>query len=77
MLFITLPLLAEHVFEAGVHGGVAGWNAQSNYVSPRVGFHGGAQIYYTYFSPRIIGFRTGATFDYHQPGFGKLNYEDT
>ena len=77
MLFITLPLLAEHVFEAGVHGGVAGWNAQSNYVSPRVGFHGGAQIYYTCFSPRIIGFRTGATFDFHQPGFGKLNYEDS
>lgn len=79
LLLFLLPLCAhaEHLFEAGVHGGVAGWNAQTNYVSPRVGFHGGAQIYYTYFSPRIIGFRTGATFDFHQPGFGKLNYEDT
>ncbi|MBR1516490.1 MAG: hypothetical protein IJ621_07075 [Paludibacteraceae bacterium] len=78
LLFFFLPIsaYAEHVFEAGLHGGAAGWNAQTNYVSPRAGFHGGAQIYYTYFSPRIIGFRTGATFDFHQPGFGKLNYED-
>lgn len=79
LLFFFLPIstYAEHVFEAGLHGGAAGWNAQTNYVSPRAGFHGGAQIYYTYFSPRIIGFRTGATFDFHQPGFGKLNYEDS
>lgn len=79
LLFFFLPIsaYAEHVFEAGVHGGIAGWNAQSHYVSPRVGFHGGAQIYYTYFSPRVIGLRTGATFDFHQPGFGKLNYEDS
>ena len=77
LFFLPLCAHAEHVFEAGLHGGVAGWNAQTNYVSPRVGFHGGAQIYYTYFSPRIIGFRTGATFDFHQPGFGKLNYEDS
>lgn len=79
LLFFFLPIsaYAEHVFEAGLHGGAAGWNAQTNYVSPRAGFHGGAQIYYTYFSPRIIGFRTGATFDFHQPRFGKLNYEDS
>ena len=77
LFFLPLYAHAEHVFEAGVHGGAAGWNAQTNYVSPRAGFHGGAQIYYTYFSPRIIGFRTGATFDFHQPGFGKLNYEDS
>lgn len=77
LFFLPISAYAEHVFEAGLHGGAAGWNAQTNYVSPRAGFHGGAQIYYTYFSPRIIGFRTGATFDFHQPGFGKLNYEDT
>lgn len=73
---MPFSLMAEHLFEAGVHGGIAGWNAQSHYVSPRVGFHGGAQIYYTYLSPRVIGLRTGVTFDSHHPGFGKLNYED-
>ena len=73
---MPFSLRAEHLFEAGVHGGIAGWNAQSHYVSPRVGFHGGAQIYYTYLSPRVIGLRTGVTFDSHHPGFGKPNYED-
>ena len=73
---MPFSLRAEHLFEAGVHGGIAGWNAQSHYVSPRVGFHGGAQIYYTYLSPRVIGLRTGVTFDSHHPGFGKMNYED-
>ncbi|MBQ7439126.1 MAG: hypothetical protein IJV28_04065 [Paludibacteraceae bacterium] len=76
LFFMPFSLMAEHLFEAGVHGGIAGWNAQSHYVSPRVGFHGGAQIYYTYLSPRVIGLRTGVTFDSHHPGFGKLNYED-
>ena len=73
---MPFSLWAEHLFEAGVHGGIAGWNAQSRYVNPRVGFHGGAQIYYTYLSPRVIGLRTGVTFDSHHPGFGKMNYED-
>ena len=73
---MPFSLRAEHLFEAGVHGGIAGWNAQSNYVNPSVGFHGGAQIYYTYLSPRVIGLRTGVTFDSHHPGFGKMNYED-
>ena len=76
LFFIPFSLRAEHLFEAGVHGGIAGWNAQSHYVNPRVGFHGGAQIYYTYLSPRVIGLRTGVTFDSHHPGFGKMNYED-
>lgn len=76
LFFMPFSLRAEHLFEAGVHGGIAGWNAQSHYVSPRVGFHGGAQIYYTYLSPRVIGLRTGVTFDSHHPGFGKMNYED-
>lgn len=76
LFFMPFSLRAEHLFEAGVHGGIAGWNAQSHYVSPRVGFHGGAQIYYTYLSPRVIGLRTGVTFDSHHPGFGKPNYED-
>lgn len=76
LFFMPFSLRAEHLFEAGVHGGIAGWNAQSHYVNPSVGFHGGAQIYYTYLSPRVIGLRTGVTFDSHHPGFGKMNYDD-
>ena len=77
-LSVLLPLTgyAEHLFEGGVHGGLSGWDAQPVYVSPQLGFHGGAQLYYTYLSPRIIGLRTGVTLDNHQTGFGKLNYED-
>ena len=76
LFFLPLYAHAEHVFEAGVHGGLSGWDAQPVYVSPQLGFHGGAQLYYTYLSPRIIGLRTGVTLDNHQTGFGKLNYED-
>lgn len=76
LFFLPLCAHAEHLFEGGVHGGLSGWDAQPVYVSPQLGFHGGAQLYYTYLSPRIIGLRTGVTLDNHQTGFGKLNYED-
>lgn len=77
-LFIVLlsPCHAEHLFEMGVHGGLAGWSSQTVYVSSPIGPHGGAQLYYNYLSPRVIGFRTGLTLDYHRPGFAKTNYED-
>ena len=77
LFFLPLCAHAEHLFEGGVHGGLSGWDAQLVYVSPQLGFHGGAQLYYTYLSPRIIGLRTGVTLDNHQTGFGKLNYEDS
>ena len=67
---------AEHLFEAGVHGGLSGWSAQPIYVSKQLGFNGGAQLYYNYLSPRVIGFRTGLSLDCHTAGFGKTNYED-
>lgn len=67
---------AEHLFEMGVHGGVAGWSSQTVYINPQAGPHGGAQLYYNYLSPRVIGFRTGLTLDWHQPAFVKKNYED-
>lgn len=75
---VLLPMIlhAEHVFEAGLHGGVSGWNTQPVYVDKQVGFQGGAQLCYTYLSPRIIGFRTGVMLDNHHAGFGKSNYED-
>lgn len=78
ILLLLMPLagFAEHLFEAGLHGGLSGWDAQPVYVDRQMGFNGGLQVLYTYLSPRVIGVRTGAMFDCHNAGFGKTNYED-
>lgn len=78
LYIVLLPMMvyAEHLFEVGAHGGVAGWSSKTVYVNKQVGFHGGAQVYYNYLSPYVIGFRTGLTLDCHQAGFAKTNYED-
>ena len=75
----VLPLLAhaEHVFEAGIHGGVASWSGQTAYVASQVGWQGGAHVYYLYLSPAVVGLRTGVTIDRHSAGFGRMNYEDS
>lgn len=67
---------AEHVFEVGVHGGIADWTSRPVYVNKQMGFHGGGQIYYDYLSPYVVGFRTGLTLDCHNAGFGRKDYED-
>ena len=76
VLFLPLMVHAEHLFEMGVHGGVAGWSSQPIYVKKQVGFNGGAQLYYDFLSSHVIGFRIGFTFDCHQAGFGRKAYED-
>ena len=78
VILLLLPALlhAEHVFELGLHGGIANWSAQTAYVDKRIGFQGGAHVYYDYFSPYVIGFRTGVTIDMHNASLGKTNYED-
>ena len=78
ILLLCLPWIAnaKHVFEIGVHGGLAGWSAQTEYIRSQVGFQGGAQLLYAYHSPYFIGFRTGLTFDSHNASFGCTNYED-
>lgn len=76
LMFLPLMVHAEHLFEMGVHGGVAGWSSQPIYVKKQVGFNGGAQLYYDFLSSHVIGFRTGLTFDCHQAGFGRKAYED-
>ena len=76
VLFLPLMVHAEHLFEMGVHGGMAGWSSQPIYVNKQVGFNGGAQLYYDFLSSHVIGFRTGFTFDCHQAGFGRKAYED-
>jgi hypothetical protein len=77
-IVLLLPLLAhaEHLFEMGVHGGVAAWSSQPVYVQSQMGLNGGAHLYYNYLSPYVIGFRIGLSCDYHQAGFRKINYED-
>lgn len=77
-ILLLLPLIAhaDHLFEMGVHGGVAGFSTQPVYVNTQVGYNVGAQIYYNYLSPYVIGFRTGFTFDGHNAGFGRQNYQD-
>lgn len=79
ILLLSLSVIAhaQHQFEAGVHGGVAGWSADKSYVNSSMGVHAGAHIYYNYLSPYVIGFRTGVTIDCHNAGFGKNGYEDT
>lgn len=76
LLMMPLTGYAEHLFEAGVHGGVSGWDVQPVYINKQAGFNGGIQLCYTYLSSRVIGVRTGVTLDSHQAGFGKRNYED-
>lgn len=76
LLLVPLIVHAEHLFEMGIHGGMAGWSAKPVYVNAQIGFNGGAQLYYNYLSPYVIGFRTGFTIDCHNAGFGKINYED-
>lgn len=76
LLFLPLMAHAEHLFEMGVHGGIAGWSSKPVYVHSQVGFNGGVQLYYNYLSPYVIGFRTGLTIDAHNAGFGKVDYTD-
>ena len=42
VLFLPFMVHAEHLFEMGVHGGIAGISSQPIYVDKRVGFNGGA-----------------------------------
>ena len=76
LLLMPLAGNAEHLFEAGVHGGMSSWDALSVYIDRQVGFNGGLQLCYTYLSPRVIGVRAGVMLDSHQAGFRKTNYED-
>ena len=76
LLVLTLSAYAEHLIEGGLHGGLAGWNAETIYVGPQLGFHGGGHIYYSCLAPRIIGLRAGVTLDCHNAAFGRQDYAD-
>lgn len=68
---------AEHVFEVGARGGIAGWNGSHTYVGTRVNAHAGAQFSYTWYSSRVVGLCIGATADMHRTGFAKNDYTDS
>lgn len=76
LLLLSVTAHAQHMFEIGAHVGAAGWSAERDYIATNSGVHAGGHMYYNYLSPYIIGFRTGLTFDCHNAGFGKVNYED-
>lgn len=76
LLLLPLFVYGESLFEAGLHGGLAGWTSQPVYVNRSVGLQAGAQLYYSYLSPSVFGFRTGVTLDRHAASFTKQNYED-
>lgn len=77
LLAVSLAAHAEHLFEAGLRAGLAGYSRQCHYVSPVPGLHGGVQISYAYHSPYIVGFRIAATVERGQAGYCKLHYTDS
>jgi hypothetical protein len=79
LLFLSLSLVAhaEHLFEAGVRAGMAGYDARCNYVLSVTNLHAGGQFSYAYHSPYVIGFRAAATLDCSRAGFRREGYDDT
>lgn len=75
--FLPLTLSAEHLFEAGLRAGMAGYNGRCLYVLPVMNLHAGVQFSYAYHSPHIIGFRIGATLDCSKAGYNKHAYTDS
>ena len=76
-LLMSFVAHAEHLFEAGLRAGMAGYDAQCHYVSPVQGGHGGMQVSYAYHSFHIAGFRIAVTLDRSKAGFNKTDYTDT
>ena len=76
-LVLALFAHAQNTLEIGLHGGLAGWNSQHSYVSPKPGLTAGLHLAYAYYSPYVIGFRVGLTADMHQAGWRKTDYTDS
>lgn len=68
---------AQHTFEIGLHGGLAGYDSQHTYISMQSGANVGLHAAYGYYSQYIIGFRIGVTTDMHRAGWGKKGYTDS
>jgi hypothetical protein len=76
-MLLPLTAIAQQVFEVGVRGGVAGYNAQCTYVKSAPNLHTGLLLSYSYHSPYVIGIRAGVAIDRHKAGFSKASYTDT
>lgn len=77
ILMIAVCAQAQHTFELGLHGGLAGYNSQHTYVSMQPGANVGLHAAYGYYSQHMIGFRIGVTADMHRAGWSKTDYTDT
>ena len=77
LLPLCVVLHAEHLFEAGLRAGMAGYSAQCSYVSPVPDLHAGMQFSYAYHSPYVVGFRIAAALDRSKAGFSKNGYTDS
>lgn len=74
---IAVCAQAQHTFELGLHGGLAGYNSQHTYVSMQPGANIGLHAAYGYYSQRVIGFRIGVSADMHRAGWSKADYSDS
>lgn len=76
---LCMPFMAnaQHFFELGIRGGMAGWNARTYYVNAVPNLHVGLELAYHYVSPQVVGFRTAITLDRHQASFAKHDYTDS
>ena len=75
-VFAFAERFSEHRIDMGLRGGLAGWDANLNYINSKPNVHGGVELAYTYFSPYYVSARIGATADIHRAGLGKNNYVD-
>ena len=76
-LSAVLCLQAQHTFELGLHGGLAGLNSQHTYLSMKPRANVGLHAAYGYYSQHVIGFRIGVTANMHRAGWGKTDYSDS
>lgn len=77
LLCPAVSIMAQHTFELGLYGGLAGLNSRHSYVTMCPGVHAGLRVAYGYYSPYVIGFRLGLDARLHRAGWRKTDYTDS
>ena len=79
LILSILPVFAsaQHIFEAGIHGGLSGYSGKHNYVQSMPSANIGIVAAYAYHSQRVVGVRLGVEVNMHRAGYSKTDYEDT
>ncbi|MBQ6790757.1 MAG: hypothetical protein IJP76_04860 [Paludibacteraceae bacterium] len=77
ILTVVVCAQAQHTFELGLHGGVAGYHSLHSYVSMQPSANTGLHAAYGYYSQHVIGFRIGVSADMHRTGWSKKGYTDS